>query len=80
MKKFAVLKGVTKKRKAAELIAKAAFNIKQYRMRAGLTQEQLEDRTRVTISRCETGKYDITLTTLSIISKALKVEAYELLK
>lgn len=68
------------RRKAINLIRKVAVNIKKYRMKAGLTQEQLEEKTRIGISRCETGKYDITLTTISILSESLMVEPHELLK
>lgn len=49
-------------------------------MKAGLTQEQLEEKTRIGISRCETGKFDMTLTTLCILGESLKVEPHEFLK
>ncbi len=68
------------KRKAKELIRKVAFNIKRFRMKEGLTQEQLAGKTSITIQRCESGKNDMTLTTINILSEDLNVEPYELLK
>jgi transcriptional regulator with XRE-family HTH domain len=80
MQKASIPEGSNKRRKEPDLLARLGFNIRKYRIMSGLTQEQLEEKTRVTISRCEAGKYNMTVSTLSIISKALKVEAYELLK
>ncbi len=70
----------TKKRKATALIEKVAMNIRKYRSKEGLSQEELENKTGITISRCESGKNDMKLTTISILSKSLNVQPHELLK
>ena len=60
-----------------ETIAKL---VKDARIRAGLTQEQLSARTRVTqsaISRVETGREQPTLATLRRLTRALDVSAAE---
>jgi len=69
-----------KKRKAIKLIQRVANNIKHYRKKRKKSQEKLEDETGLTISRYESGKHDMTLTTLSILSKHLAVEASQLLE
>lgn len=70
----------TSRRKSKALIQKVAFNIKRYRMKAGFSQEKLKDLTHISISRCESGKHDMTLTTIHILSEKLGIEPYELLK
>lgn len=71
---------LSNKRKSKALIQKTAFNIKKYRLRAGFTQEKLRELTNISVSRCESGKYDMTLTTIQILSEQLEIEPYELLK
>ncbi|MBI3502592.1 MAG: helix-turn-helix transcriptional regulator [Bacteroidetes bacterium] len=70
----------SKQRKDGKLIAYAAKRIRMVRKANGITQEQLEDKTGIKISRCESGKYDMTLTTLGILSRHLGVEPWQLLK
>ncbi|TAL62597.1 MAG: XRE family transcriptional regulator [Bacteroidetes bacterium] len=72
--------GKKKKRVARELIQKVAGNVKIHRMKRRMTKEKLEDETGLTIARYESGKNDMTLTTLSILSKHLNIEPYQLLK
>ena len=69
-----------KKRKAALLIMRVSENILNHRIAIGLTQEQLEGKTALPISRYESGKKDMTLTTLDIISKALGVTICQLVE
>ena len=69
-----------KKRKATELIEKVATNIKKYRTKAGLSQEEVEEKTGITVSRCESGKNDMKLTTIGILSRHLNLQPWELLK
>lgn len=69
-----------KRRKAKELIKQVSGKVKILRNKMKLTQEELEGKSGLTISRCESGKYDMTLTTVSILSKHLEVHPYELLK
>lgn len=69
----------SKKRKATKLIQRVANNIKYYRKERKLSQEKLEDETGLTIARYESGKHDMTLTTLSILSKHLSVDPWQLL-
>lgn len=60
-----------------------AFNIKYYRFRLGITQEQLAEKCDISpryISDIENGKGNIPIDTLSNISSALNVEPYILLK
>lgn len=67
-------------RKETRLIVQVAHNIKKMRLRLNLSQQQLGDACGLKISRYESGKVDMTLTTLSILSKHLKIEPYEFLK
>lgn len=59
---------------------KVASNIKYFRTKQSISQEQLREQTGLSISRLESGKYDMTLTTLNILSNHLKIEPWELLK
>ena len=68
------------KRRDKKLIEQAASNIKHHRMKKGWSQEKLQERTGLSIARYESGKKDMTLTTLGILSKHLSIESYELLK
>ncbi len=64
-------------------VEKIAKNIKRLREQRGLTQLGLALEIGVTpgaIANIETVRSDITATRLNSIAKALKVEAYELLK
>ncbi len=70
-----------RKRKIAnELITRVSDNIRKFRIKSELTQEQLQEISGADIYRCESGKRDMTLTTINKLSKHLKVEPYELLK
>lgn len=69
-----------RKRIETDLIQKVANNIKYYRIKNKLTKEQLQDMTGITISRCESGKHDMTLTTLGILSRHLGIKPSQLLK
>lgn len=69
-----------KSRRDYKLIAKVAGNIKKYREQMNLSQEQLQENTGLAIFRYESGKNDMTLTTLSILSEQLKVKSYQLLE
>ena len=69
-----------KSRRDYILIKRVAGNIKKYREHKNLSQEQLQEKTGLAVSRYESGKHDMTLTTLSILSKHLDVETYQLLK
>lgn len=68
------------KRKAPTLFMKVANNIKFFRIKQGVSQERLREETGLSISRLESGKYDMTLTTIHVISKALNIEPYKLLQ
>ena len=68
-----------KKRKAINLLKSVADNIRYYRMKRKLSQEQLEEETRLPVSRYESGRNDMTLTSIFILSKELGVEPYKLL-
>ena len=68
------------RRKEKEFIKQVSSRIKICRLKTSLTQEELEEKSRITVSRCESGKYDMTLTTVSILSKHLNVQPWELLK
>lgn len=60
-----------------------AFNIKYYRFKKGITQEQLAEKCDISpryISDIENGKGNIPIDTLSNISFVLNVEPYILLK
>ncbi|TAL62661.1 MAG: XRE family transcriptional regulator [Bacteroidetes bacterium] len=70
---------MTKKRQAGELIKLVAKNIKYYRKRSKMTQEQLQEETGLYFPRYESGKNDMTLTTLGILSEHLNIEPYMLL-
>ena len=63
-----------------ELLEKAGKNIKHYRLQKGISQEKLEYETGIAISHCESGKRNITLSTLGILSKHLNIEPWQLLK
>lgn len=69
-----------KSRRNYKLIQQVAGNIKKYREKMHLSQEELEKNTGLAVFRYESGKHDMTLTTLSILSKGLMVESYQLLK
>lgn len=69
-----------RKRIETELIHRVASNIKYYRIKNNLTKEKLQDMTGITISRCESGKHDMTLTTIGILSKHLGIKPSQLLK
>ena len=69
-----------KKRKANSLIQRAAINIKYCRVQKGISQEKLENETGLYISRYESGKHDMTLTTIYILGKHLSVRPCDLLK
>lgn len=73
-------KSKKRKRYAGEFIRQVANNIRHYRMKERYSQEELQEKTGIKISRCETGKYDMTLTTIAILSKELKIEPSELVK
>lgn len=67
---------------ANEKIKSICKNIKKYREKLGLTQEQLSEKAGVTqdyLSEIERGKYTPSLKRLYIIADALGVEAYKLL-
>ncbi len=68
------------KRQDTKLISRVASNIKYHRMKKGWSQEKLQEETGLAIARYESGKKDMTLTTLSILSNYLDIEPYELLK
>ncbi|TAL59461.1 MAG: XRE family transcriptional regulator [Bacteroidetes bacterium] len=68
------------KRVAPDLLQKVAHAVIFYRMKRKLTKEKLEYETGLNIARYESGRHDMTLTTLSILSKHLDVEPYKLLK
>ena len=69
-----------KRRKAKEFIKQVSGSIKSLRIEKELTQNELEEKSGITVSRCESGKFDMTLTTISILSKHLDVPPGELLK
>ena len=59
------------------------INIKYYRIKANLTQEDLAEKANVTskyISDLERGIFNVSLEKLEQIAEALKIEAYLLLK
>ena len=60
-----------------------ADNIKIYRFNLGYTQEQLAEKCDIStryLSDIENSKGNISIDTLEELSKALKVEAYQLLR
>lgn len=69
-----------KSRKNYNLIQRVSGNLKKFRLLKNLSQEQLHDETGLSISRYESGKNDMTLTTLSILSEHLGVDPYQLLE
>ena len=69
-----------RRRKSKEFIKQVSTTIKFSRMKKNFTQEELEKKSGITVSRCESGKYDMTLTTISILSKHLNIYPWELLK
>ena len=69
-----------KKRKAKEFIQRTSGNIKYYRVKRRLSQEKLEEETGLYIPRYESGRHDMTLTTLYILSEYLRVRPFNLLK
>ena len=71
---------MSERKKAVELIMRVAFNIKKFRIQIKLTQEQLESMSGVSVARCESGKQDMTLTTIGVLSEHLSIEPHQLLK
>ncbi len=69
-----------RKRYEREFLAQVAHNIRYYRLKKIFSQEELQEKTGIKISRCETGRHDMTLTTIRIISRYLEIEPCELLK
>lgn len=67
------------KRQDSKLLEKVARNLKYHRMKKGWSQEKLQEGTGLAVARYESGKKDMTLTTISILSNYLQVEPYELL-
>lgn len=64
-------------------IEKVGKNIKKFREAKGLTQVELAvdaDIASSTIGMIETAQNDITLSKINAIAKALKIDAYTLLK
>lgn len=62
---------------------KFGLNIKKYRKKLNLTQEELAEKTnlhRTYISTLERGKRSISLNNIEKIAKALNVKEYELFK
>ncbi len=58
-------------------------NIKYYRIKCNITQEQLSERVNLSVrymSDLENGKVNVTLSTLISIAKIFNVEVYMLLK
>lgn len=76
------MKGASRneKRQDVGFVEKVAGNIRRFRIQNGYTQEKLRFETGLSISRCESGRHDMNLTTLSILSRHLNVEPFELLK
>ena len=68
------------RRKAVYLIEKVSANVAKYRLLKKFSVEQLEDLTNLNIVRCESGKYDMNLTTIDILSKYLDVAPTQLLE
>ena len=68
------------RKKATALIEQVAKNIKHYRMKNKLTQEQIEDMCGIRVYRYESGKYDMNLSTINTLSKYLRVKPYQLLE
>ena len=65
------------------LLVQFGRTIKMHRKQKRMTQEKLAEAAQThshTISRIENAKYDVTLTTLAKIARALKVRPYVLLK
>ena len=69
-----------KKRHASKLIEKVASNIKYQRMKNGLSQERLGDETGLAIERYESGRYDLTLTTINVLAERFNIEPHILLQ
>lgn len=61
------------------LIQQVAINIKKYRIQMNLTQEQLQENTQLAVFRYESGKHDMTLSSISILSEHLQVDPWQLL-
>ena len=57
-----------------------AKNIRNCRMEKKLTQEQLQEVSGLRIYKYESGKNDMTLTTVHILSSYLEIEPWQLLK
>lgn len=58
-------------------------NIRKHRLEAGLTQEDLADRSglhQVEVGRAERGVKDIRVSTVARLAKGLEVEALELMR
>ena len=72
--------GRQKKRRSSSLFEQVAVNIKFYRVKMGISQERMQDETGLAISRHESGRYDMTLTTVDIISKYFGIKPCDLLK
>ena len=65
-----------------DILASLGKRIQTVRERAGLTQEQLEEKTAVNtkyISAIERGQKNVTIKTLEKIAKGLDIDLYELL-
>lgn len=59
------------------------LNLKIARIKKGLSQKQLADKVGIspaTVSKAETGKFDLRLSTLIKLSKVLDVSVEELIK
>ncbi|TAL58078.1 MAG: XRE family transcriptional regulator [Bacteroidetes bacterium] len=72
--------GRNKRRKEIGLIQCVAKNIAKFRLKKKLSQEELRNKTGLEVARCESGKYDMTLTTIGILAKHLEIESFLLLK
>ncbi len=69
-----------KKRHATKLIEQVASNIKYYRTKKRMSQEKLQEETGLAIFRYESGRQDMTLTTIDVLARHLDIDPYELLK
>lgn len=67
------------KRKATNLISKTSLNIKLRRKELGLSQTELDELTGLKCYKYESGKKEMTLTTIAIYSEALQLEPHQLL-